>query len=110
MSSAREVLSELWGGGVRVSVINDKFRLDPPGTASEHLKDQLRSNRTGILAVLGQLPAPGLCPICGSPNGWGEIDGNTTAHCVGCATIAAQRAIAVIDTSRSTTKGATGAA
>jgi len=93
MSAGADLLREFWRRGVRIEVVNDRFRLSPPGVAPETLRILLREYRSEIQALLGQLPAPGQCPICGDPTGWGPVDGSTTGHCVDCATIAADRVL-----------------
>ena len=50
-----------------------------------------RDAKPAIVELMAALPAPGHCPICGASNGWGAIDGTTTAQCVSCALIAVNR-------------------
>lgn len=90
MSDALDLLRDLWRHGVRVHLMPDRFRLEPPGVAVEPLRLALREYTVEVKAVLSQLPAPDRCRVCGDavrtarPN-----DGNL--HCVECALIVAHR-------------------
>jgi len=90
--TAVDVLRTLWGEGVRGPTRADgSLALAPSERATPDILQLARDAKAEIAARLATLPAPGRCPICGGSTGWGEIDGSTTAHCVGCALIAAER-------------------
>lgn len=99
MTAGRDLLRQLWGAGVRVALADDRFRLTPGGVAPEELRDLLKEYRAEVTAVLEQLPAAGRCPICGDPNGWADVDGSMTAHCVTCVQVAIDQFLATSDIS-----------
>ncbi len=92
MSTAHALLRDLWRVGIRVHLMLDRLRLDPPGVAPEPLRLALRQVATEVKAVLEQLPAAGRCQICGDvttgPTNWRD-----TGHinCVECAVVGAKR-------------------
>src|SRR4051812_29048058 len=106
--SARDVLRVLWGESVRVTRRDDgTLALVPIERVTPDVLQFARDAKPEIIELLATLPAPGRCPICGDQNGWLDLNGSTTAHCVTCAQIAADRYLEECDISRKAQNGVT---
>ena len=92
MSTAHGLLRDLRRVGVRVHLMPDRLRLDPPGAAPDPLRLALRQVACEVKVILEQLPAPGRCQICGDvtngPTNWPDTG---LINCVECAVVVAER-------------------
>lgn len=90
MNDARDLLHDFWRHGVRVSLMPDRFRLEPAGVAVEPLRLALREYADEVAAVLAELPAPDRCQVCGDATR-GPAGNAGHLHCTVCALIVAHR-------------------
>jgi len=90
MNEARDLLRDLWRHGVRVHLLPDRFRLEPPGVAVEPLRLALREYTTEVKALLAELPAADRCQVCGDPTR-GPAGNTGHINCTVCALIVAER-------------------
>ncbi len=90
------MLQILWCEGVRVTKRPDgALALIPTEAVTDKVLQLARDSKPEIETRVQALPAPGRCPVCGAPNGWADIDGSDTAHCVTCTTIAVDRLLGI---------------
>lgn len=86
------MLRLIWAEGVTVTTRTDgTLALVPTERVTADIVQLARDAKPAIAELMATLPAAGCCPICGASTGWGEIDGSTTANCVSCALIVAER-------------------
>ncbi len=90
MSAAHALLRDLWCVGVRVRLMQDRLRLDPPGVTPAPLRLALLEYRAELKALLAALPARDRCQVCGSPTR-GPKANTGHIHCTICALIVADR-------------------
>lgn len=89
-NDVRDLLRDLWRHGVRVQLMPDRLRLDPPNVTPESLRLALLEYRAEVKAVLATLPAPDRCQVCGDETR-GPAGNTGHIHCVDCALIVADR-------------------
>ena len=90
MNDARDLLRDLWRHGVRVHLMPDRLRLDPPGVTPDPLRLALLEYRAEVKAILATLPAPDHCQVCGEVTR-GPAGNAGHINCVACALIVAER-------------------
>ena len=88
--TARDLLRDAWRLGVRVCLLPDRLRLEPPGVAPEPLRDALRDHAAEVAKVLAGLPCRDRCAVCGEGTR-GPAGNSGQLHCAPCAWIAADR-------------------
>jgi len=89
-SDVNHLLRDLWRSGVRVHLMPDRLRLDPPGVTPEPLRLALIEYRAEVKAVLAELPAPDRCQVCGDATR-GPVGNAGHLNCTVCALIVAER-------------------
>ena len=88
--TARDLLRDAWRHGVRVRLLPDRLRLEPPWVAPEPLRSTLRDHAAEVAEILAGLPCPDRCAVCGEGT-QGPAGNSGQLHCAPCALIAADR-------------------
>ena len=90
MNDVHDLLRDLWRSGVRVHLVPDRLRLDPPWVTPDPLRLALLEYRAEVKAILAALPAPDRCQVCGDTTR-GPVGNGGHLHCTVCALIVAHR-------------------